>query len=117
MYVMELFQELLRCQVSACESFRVGITVNLAFLVLGIVILVMMHVALTPREKIAGVVIDELRAQIAHVGYSLYLVAGCAFFGSFPFSALLLRDHVLFGISWSFVLLFLLFIEMTKARL
>jgi hypothetical protein len=104
------------CEIPSCDPLRIGVTVNLAFLVIGFLVLVMMHVALKPRDQVTAVLKGELHGQLSHFGYSLYLVAGSGFFGSLPFSSLLLSEHSAFALSWAIILVVLLLIEMTKAR-
>lgn len=107
---------LFACNIDSCDSLRLGIRVNTIFLVLGIAVAAMMHISLFPPGEKLAAVRDEFAAQRVHAGYALFLIAGCAFFGAFPFRIVVSRVHVPFAFAWLFILSALLLIEMTSSH-
>jgi hypothetical protein len=108
--------KLLACNIDSCDSLRLGISVNTLFLLLGIGVVAMMDISLFPPGKKLAAVTDEFKAQRAHAGYALFLVAGCAFFGAFSVKVVVSRLHVPFALAWLFILAALLLIEMTASH-
>jgi hypothetical protein len=96
---------------------RLGLLVNIVFLLLGCLVVIMMIIALETQVEIRDRVKQEFVTQLVHSGYSLYLIAGSAFFGAYAFSDAMSKQFVPFALSWLLWLSLLLLIEFVRVRL
>ena len=99
------------CLIDSCEPLRIGVVVNVLFIVLAIVVVVLLYVARYPREQISQSVKAELTTQRSNGGYLLFLAAGCAFFGALQAEQLKNVDYIAYPVSWVLVLTVLLLTE------
>ena len=96
-----------QCAIETCHNLRLGVLVNIVFLLLGCILVILMIIALESQPEIRDKVRKEVVAQLVHSGYSLYLIAGSAYFGAMTFSDDKFKSY-LFAVSWCFCLLGLL---------
>lgn len=103
------------CALASCETIRVGIIVNLLFLLAGSAVIILIIMAIENEKDLRTSVRVEVMSQLVHSGYSLYLVAGSAFAGACTFSDICTTKSA-FIVVWLIVLLTLLLFEFARAR-
>ena len=97
------------CEINSCESFQIGIIVNSAFYLLSFIPLVFTR----PYTEYNSKICEEFHQHRRLFGYTLYLIAGCAFFGNYfihDFNPL--PDQRNFASWWRITFLFLIFGEL-----
>jgi hypothetical protein len=108
---------MLACSIANCTSLRVGVAVNIIFILVGLAVLLLVRIAHLQREEIGQSVKAEARGQLSNAGYALHLAAGCAFFGALTLTELVLVEHVAFALTWLLALVVLLLAEFVLAKI
>jgi hypothetical protein len=105
------------CSIQTCDSLRLGVTVNIIFVLIGLGVLLLVRIAHSPPAEIRKNVKLESRGLLVHAGYTLHLAAGCAFFGALSLTELRMDAHAAFAFAWLSALLMLLVFEFVMAKL